>query len=133
MKNLLNLSRSALAALLSVAALGVCAMPAWSDVGISTESPTATLHIVGEDAETGKDLRVQNLDPPQEGEAIQIIVSDQNGYFHATSVEDLADALEQNGGGGGQDDDWRASQDNTEMTIDSAMSKEAAPAIAAGP
>ena len=121
MKNLLNLSRSAFSALLSAAAFGACAGPAWSDVGISTESPTATLHIVGENAQTGKDLRVENLDPPQDEDTIHVIVSDQDGYLHAASVAELADALEQNGGGGGQDDDWRASQDNAELTIDSAI------------
>ena len=93
-----------------------------ADVGIGTETPNARLHVVGEDAQAGQDLRVENLDPPQESDEIRIVVADENGFFHAVAPSELT--LDQDDPATtpvSGDDDWRASDAETELTIDGAI------------
>lgn len=101
---------------------GVTGRVAGADVGIGTETPLARLHIAGEAAGLGTDLRVDNLDPPQDSDVIKVLVTDQDGNFHTATLESLALALA--GGGGsaaGNDDDWRSSNPSADLTIDQAI------------
>ena len=93
-----------------------------ADVGIGTEAPNARLHVVEEDAQTGQDLRIENLDPPQDSDDIRIVVADEQGFFHTIAPGELAlsqgDPTSTPVSG---DDDWRASDVGAELTIDSAI------------
>lgn len=93
-----------------------------ADVGIGTELPNARLHVVGESAQTGQDLRIENLDPPQEGEQIRIVVTDEQGYFHTIEPNELSlNQSEPTPNPVTGDDDWRASITETVLTVDSAI------------
>ena len=101
---------------------------ALADVGIGTEAPSATLHVVGETAAAGTDLRVENLDPIGLEDDFSVLVSDDAGNIQTSSLEHLASALNGVGGGGDPgndpaqpDDDWRAVVNGTELTVDSAI------------
>lgn len=93
-----------------------------ADVGIGTETPEARLHIVGESAQTGEDLRIENLDPPQTDDQVRLVVADEQGYIHTIDPLDLS--LNQGEPGPNPvsgDDDWRASLPESTLTIDSAI------------
>ena len=110
------LAFTALAAALMTASLS------HGDVGIGTDMPTAKLHVVGESNQDGSDLRVENLDPPQAGEALRVIVTDDAGYFHALAPDDLPlSGAETTTGTTASDDDWRVSIPGSALTIDSTI------------
>ena len=50
--------------------------PAFAQVGIGTNEPTARLHIVGRAVEDGQDLRIENLDPAPVLTDARVVVSD---------------------------------------------------------
>lgn len=62
-------------------ASALCLGAAHADVGIGTETPTASLHVVGEGAGAGRDLRVERLDPPATDATLRVVVTDPEGYF----------------------------------------------------
>ncbi len=98
------------------------ALPALADVGIGTEEPKARLHVVGEDAATGRDLRIEHLDPPVTDDVLRFVVTDQDGYFHAADPADWGLVTDPGTGApAAADDDWRPSVPDTEMTINSAI------------
>ncbi len=103
---------------------GILFTPPWgaADVGIGTETPAAKLHIVGESEQAGRDLRIENLDPPQAEAQLRVVVTDDQGYFHAIEPDDIA--FEQTDDTASQmpaDDDWRGSVEGSALTIDSAI------------
>lgn len=106
---------------LMATASALCLGAAQADVGIGTETPTASLHVVGEGAGAGRDLRVEHLDPPASDATLRVVVSDPDGYLFASDLDDFADLV--NGGGSDSpDDDWRlATGAGSPMTIDSAI------------
>ena len=122
MTNLIALAKTPAIALAVSVALCVADV-ARTDVGIGTEEPQARLHVVGESAQTGQDLRIEHLDPPEPAASLRLIVADPEGYFFAAEPE----ALGLSPGDGGdpptaaEDDDWRASHTETPLTIDSAI------------
>ena len=65
--------------------------PAFAQVGIGTNEPTARLHIVGRAVENGQDLRVENLDPAPVPADARVVVSDSEGYFYTATIEQLVD------------------------------------------
>ncbi len=106
---------------LMATASALCIGAAHADVGIGTETPTANLHVVGEDAGAGRDVRVEHFDPPAEDAALRVMVADPEGYLFATDLDDFADRVG-GGGSGTPDDDWRLSTGaDTPMTVDSAI------------
>jgi len=82
--------------------------PAFAQVGIGTNEPTARLHIVGRAVENGQDLRVENLDPAPVPADARVVVSDSEGYFYTATIEQLVDIDDE------EDDElWFLSSDST--------------------
>ena len=106
---------------LMATASALCIGAAQADVGIGTETPTANLHVVGEDAGAGRDVRVEHFDPPAKDATLRVMVADPEGYLFAADLDDFADRVG-GGGSGTPDDDWRLSTGaDTPMTVDSAI------------
>ena len=106
---------------ISIAATGLLSLGlAQADVGIGTEAPGASLHVVGESAGTGQDVRVEHLDPPASDATLRVMVADPEGYLFATDLDSFRSSI--GGDHDTPDDDWRlAIGASTPMTVDSAI------------